>query len=53
MKVKRKISFEQGFNNWMNCCLKHQFSKVSKKKMNEAIRWLNNLSDNDYKRLIS
>lgn len=55
-----EIDFDSGFNNWMGAAIEYE-SRMSKGKeitpdleqrMEEARNWFNNLSDDEYSRLI-
>lgn len=61
MKTKgRKSNLESGFDDMMNAALEYEFLKKQKKsipnelreRLEKAFNWLNNLSDEEYSKLI-
>lgn len=57
---KTNDDFDRGFDNWMSSAIEHEMLTRQEKpiptelqrRMDEARDWLNNLSDEEYSRLI-
>lgn len=57
---KTNKDFDRGFDNWMSSAIEYErltrqgkpISRKLQKRIDESNDWLNNLSDEDYSRLI-
>ena len=55
-----KTDFDRGFDNWMSASIEYEMltrqekpiPRKLQKRIDEAVHWLNNLSDDEYNSLI-
>ena len=60
MSMKANDDFDIGFNNWMSSAIEYEMltrqgkpiPRKLQRRIDEATDWLNNLSDEEYSRLI-
>ena len=58
--MEKRTDFDRGFDKWMSSAIEHEIltrqgkpiPRKLQRRIDESIDWLNNLSDEDYSRLI-
>ena len=58
---KAKKDFDEGFNNWMSSTIEYEMltrqgkpiPRKLQRRIDESFNWFNNLSDEEYSRLIN